>query len=71
MFTREYDKYNPIDIERHAKQLENHCLHEYIYKGNNTKIDINDIQPLKEKPLLMSGFSFDLLGLRGFEATRK
>lgn len=51
--------------------LENHCLHEYIYKGNNTKIDINDIQPSKEKPLLMSGFSFDLLGLREFEATRK
>lgn len=43
MFTIHYNKQNPKDIERHAKQLENHCLHDYVlelfqdktYSSNN------------------------------------
>lgn len=30
MFTTKYDKINPNDIERHGKQLEGHCLKDYL-----------------------------------------
>ena len=30
MFTSEYNNQNPLDIERHAKQIVNYCLNDYI-----------------------------------------
>lgn len=32
MFSQNYDINSPTDIERHAKQLENHCLQDYLFE---------------------------------------
>ena len=42
MFTQVYDNKNPKDIERHGKQLVNHCLEEYLIYNQKDKI-INNL----------------------------